>query len=146
MGTFLFDARLIDDKQRGIENEANAFAPHDCTIVAGRLDVTCRCLMELDFMTKESQPSGPDLTSGVALTQFVDGKLLGHVGEEEVLLVQDGSELFAIAAHCSHYHGPLNEGLVVGGTIRCPWHHACFDLRSGDAVRAPAGRSRNGTI
>jgi len=89
-------------------------------------------------MTKESQPSGPDLTSGVALTQFVDGKLLGHVGEEEVLLVQDGSEIFAIAAHCTHYHGPLNEGLMVGGTIRCPWHHACFDLRSGDAVRAPA--------
>jgi len=89
-------------------------------------------------MTKESQPSGPDLTSGVALTQFVDGKLLGHVGEQEVLLVQDGSEIFAIAAHCTHYHGPLNEGLMVGGTIRCPWHHACFDLRSGDAVRAPA--------
>ena len=141
MGTFFFDERLIDDEQERIDNEIDAFTPHDCadrSFVTSRLDVTCRCLMELDFMTKESQPSGPDLTSGVALTQFVDGKLLGHVGEEEVLLVQDGSEIFAIAAHCSHYHGPLNEGLVVGGTIRCPWHHACFDLRSGDAVRAPA--------
>jgi len=141
MGTFFFDERLIDDEQGRIDNEVNAFTPHDCadrSFVTSRLDVKCRCLMELDFMTKESQPSGPDLTSGVALTQFVDGKLLGHVGEEEVLLVQDGSEIFAIAAHCSHYHGPLNEGLMVGGTIRCPWHHACFDLRSGDAVRAPA--------
>ena len=141
MGTFFFDERLIDDEQGRIDNEIDAFTPHDCadrSFVTSRLDVKCRCLMELDFMTKESQPSGPDLTSGVALTQFVDGKLLGHVGEEEVLLVQDGSEIFAIAAHCSHYHGPLNEGLMVGGTIRCPWHHACFDLRSGDAVRAPA--------
>jgi NADPH-dependent 2,4-dienoyl-CoA reductase/sulfur reductase-like enzyme/nitrite reductase/ring-hydroxylating ferredoxin subunit len=83
-------------------------------------------------------PNGPDLTKGVALVDFVDGKLAGHVGDEEVLLVHGRTETFAIAAHCSHYHGPLAEGLVVEDTIRCPWHHACFDLRSGEAVRAPA--------
>jgi NADPH-dependent 2,4-dienoyl-CoA reductase/sulfur reductase-like enzyme len=87
---------------------------------------------------QQSPPKGPDLTKGVALADFVDGKLTGYVGDEEVLLVQGESEIFAVAAHCSHYHGPLAEGLVVGNTIRCPWHHACFDLRSGEAVRAPA--------
>jgi NADPH-dependent 2,4-dienoyl-CoA reductase/sulfur reductase-like enzyme/nitrite reductase/ring-hydroxylating ferredoxin subunit len=87
---------------------------------------------------EQSPPSGPDLTQGVTLAQFVDGKLAGHVGDQEVLLVQSANEVFAIAAHCSHYHGPLAEGLVVEGSIRCPWHHACFDLRSGEAVRAPA--------
>ena len=81
---------------------------------------------------------GPDLTRGVALTDFVDGKLLGHVGDEEVLLVQSGDEIFAVGAHCTHYHGPLAEGLVAGESVRCPWHHACFDLRTGEAVRAPA--------
>ena len=86
----------------------------------------------------QASPSGPDLTKGVALTDFVDGKLLGHVGSDQVLLVRSGGEVFAIDAHCTHYHGPLADGLVVGDTVRCPWHHACFDLRSGEAVRAPA--------
>ena len=87
---------------------------------------------------EQAAPSGPDLTQGVTFADFVDGKLVGHVGDEEVLLVRSGSELFAIGAHCTHYHGPLGDGLVVGDSVRCPWHHACFDLRSGEALRAPA--------
>jgi len=87
---------------------------------------------------EQNTPQGPDLTRGVALADFVDGKLLGHVGDEEVLLVHSGDEIFAISAHCSHYHGPLAEGLVTGESVRCPWHHACFDLRTGEAERAPA--------
>ena len=87
---------------------------------------------------QQAPPAGPDLTQGVALSDFSGATLLGHVGDEDVLLVRSGSEIFAIDAHCSHYHGPLAEGLVVGESIRCPWHHACFDLRTGEAVRAPA--------
>jgi len=87
---------------------------------------------------EQSKPSGPDLTAGVEPSNFNDDMLLGHVGDQDVLLVRAGSEIFAIDAHCSHYHGPLAEGLVVGEGIRCPWHHACFDLRTGKAARAPA--------
>jgi 3-phenylpropionate/trans-cinnamate dioxygenase ferredoxin reductase subunit len=91
-------------------------------------------------MSDSSQPpSGPDLAAGVPLSDLPDGTMLaGHVGDKPVLLVRRGEELFAIGARCTHYSAPLGDGLLVGETVRCPWHHACFDLRTGEAVRAPA--------
>ncbi len=90
-------------------------------------------------MSEASTDGGPDLTQGVPVDNLADGAMLaGRVGDEAVLLVRRGGEFFAVAASCSHYHGPLAEGMIVGDTIRCPWHHACFDLRTGEAVRAPA--------
>ena len=64
--------------------------------------------------------------------------ILGHVAGEAVVLARSGGALFAIGAECSHYHGPLAEGVLVADTVRCPWHHACFSLRTGEALRAPA--------
>jgi NADPH-dependent 2,4-dienoyl-CoA reductase/sulfur reductase-like enzyme/nitrite reductase/ring-hydroxylating ferredoxin subunit len=87
---------------------------------------------------QQAPPAGPDLSQGIALSEFSGATLLGHVGDQDVLLVRSGSEILAIDAHCSHYHGPLAEGVVDGESIRCPWHHACFDLRTGEATRAPA--------
>ena len=90
-------------------------------------------------MSQEQTLHGPDLAQGISLTELADGgTLLGHHGGEEILLVRRGDEIFAVGAHCSHYHGPLADGLVVNDTVRCPWHHAAFDLRTGEAVRAPA--------
>ena len=89
--------------------------------------------------TSQSEATGPDLTLGLATDALADGKMLvGHVGEEAVLLARRGNEFFAIGATCTHYSGPLSEGLMVEDTVRCPWHHACFSLRTGEAVRAPA--------
>jgi len=86
-----------------------------------------------------SQDNGPDLTQGVSTETLADGAMLaGHVGDDAVLVARRGNEYFAIGAECTHYHGPLAEGLMVGDTVRCPWHHACFSLRTGEAVRAPA--------
>src|SRR4051812_42869985 len=83
--------------------------------------------------------TGPDLAAGIAVAGVPEGRLLaGHVGEEAVLLTRQGNEWFAIGAVCSHYSGPLAEGLMVGDTVRCPWHHACFSLRTGQALRPPA--------
>jgi NADPH-dependent 2,4-dienoyl-CoA reductase/sulfur reductase-like enzyme/nitrite reductase/ring-hydroxylating ferredoxin subunit len=94
---------------------------------------------EDDMADQQSKPAGPDLTQGIALTDIADGGMLvGTVGGDEVLLARRGGEVFAVSAHCSHYHGPLAEGLLVGDTVRCPWHHACFSLRTGEALAPPA--------
>ena len=90
-------------------------------------------------MSGAKEQASLDLSKGVAASKLTDGGMvLGRVGEEEVVLARSGDELFAIRAHCSHYRGPLAKGLIVGDTVRCPWHHACFSLRTGEALRAPA--------
>jgi apoptosis-inducing factor 3 len=91
------------------------------------------------MVQEEKKLTGPDLTQGIALDELPDGGMLvGHAGDEQILLVRHGREVFAVGAQCTHYQGPLAEGLLVGDTVRCPWHHACFDLRTGEALRAPA--------
>jgi apoptosis-inducing factor 3 len=90
-------------------------------------------------MGETSSTTGPDLAQGIAIDQLQDGvPLAGHVAGEAALLVRSGERFFAVGATCSHYSGPLADGLVVGHTVRCPWHHACFSLETGEAVRAPA--------
>ncbi len=87
----------------------------------------------------DGKRSGPDLTKGVALSTIADGAmLLGHADGEPALLARRGEEVFAIGAICTHYGAPLEQGLLVEDTLRCEWHHACFSLRSGEALRAPA--------
>jgi NADPH-dependent 2,4-dienoyl-CoA reductase/sulfur reductase-like enzyme/nitrite reductase/ring-hydroxylating ferredoxin subunit len=80
-----------------------------------------------------------DFSKGIAASTLTDGGMIvGRVGAQDVLLARVGDELFAVRAQCSHYRGPLVEGILVGDTVRCPWHHACFSLRTGEALRAPA--------
>jgi len=90
---------------------------------------------------ENTESSGPDLTQGVEILTVPDGTmLLGHARGEAVLLIRHGDEMFAIGAMCTHYGAPLVSGLIVGDTVRCPWHHACFSVTTGEALRAPALR------
>ncbi|HEU4828572.1 MAG TPA: FAD-dependent oxidoreductase [Gemmatimonadales bacterium] len=91
-------------------------------------------------MSDEQAPlTGPDLKEGIAAADVLEGKpLLGHADGEPVIVTRVGTDVFAVGAKCTHYGGPLAEGLVVGDTIRCPWHHAAFSLRTGAPVRPPA--------
>jgi apoptosis-inducing factor 3 len=81
----------------------------------------------------------PDLRVGIESDALADGAILrGRIEDEEAILVRRGEACFAVGAQCTHYHGSLASGLVVDDTIRCPLHHACFNLRTGAALRAPA--------
>src|SRR5438093_4592095 len=86
-----------------------------------------------------SELEGPDFEKGCKSAQVADGEmLLGIAFGEAVLVARRSDELFAIGATCTHYGGPLAKGLMVDCTVRCPWHHARFDLRTGEAIAAPA--------
>jgi NADPH-dependent 2,4-dienoyl-CoA reductase/sulfur reductase-like enzyme/nitrite reductase/ring-hydroxylating ferredoxin subunit len=90
-------------------------------------------------MTDQENKSKPDFRAGVALQSLADGQMVpGQVDGEDALLVRRGEQIFAVGAYCTHYHGALADGLIAGDTVRCPLHHACFSLRSGEALRAPA--------
>ena len=63
----------------------------------------------------------PDLKAGFPFDNLKDGgMILGQVDGEDVILARRGDELFAVGAACTHYHGPLAEGLLVDETVRCP--------------------------
>src|SRR5437016_12876905 len=86
-----------------------------------------------------SELEGPDFERGCGTEKVSDGEmLLGHAFGEAILAARRGEEIFAIGATCTHYGGPLAKGLMVDCTVRCPWHHARFDLRTGEAIGAPA--------
>jgi NADPH-dependent 2,4-dienoyl-CoA reductase/sulfur reductase-like enzyme/nitrite reductase/ring-hydroxylating ferredoxin subunit len=90
-------------------------------------------------MAETPETNKPDFRNGFPVGHLRDGSMIpGQADGEELVLVRRGDEFFAIAAHCTHYGGPLAEGLIVDDTVRCPWHHACFSLRNGEALRAPA--------
>lgn len=83
--------------------------------------------------------TGPDLEKGVGISSVRAGQMIaGHAFGEPVLLAHIEPNWFAVGAKCTHYGAPLAEGVLVGETIRCPWHHACFELRNGAASHAPA--------
>ena len=90
-------------------------------------------------MAEKKDLTGPDLARGIPLTALTDGSMLqGHAKGEPILVARRGGDYFAIGAVCTHYGAPLVEGIIVDDTVRCPWHHACFSLRTGEALRAPA--------
>ena len=90
-------------------------------------------------MSGDGKLDGRDFSAGISLEDLAtNATIAGRVGNEAVLLSKFEDGLFAVSGSCTHYHADLADGLLSRGTVRCPWHHACFDLRSGRALRAPA--------
>jgi len=90
-------------------------------------------------MSDDQKDIGLDLTQWAKVERVPEGEILaGVVGKDRVFVWRNGNGLKVYGVSCPHLGAPLNEGIVVGATIRCPWHHACFDLATGEATAAPA--------
>ena len=88
---------------------------------------------------ESADDAGPDLRVGVPASDLPEGGTLsGSVAGEAVLLARVGGRVHAVGATCTHLGGPLGEGVLVDGQVRCPWHHARFAVATGEAVGAPA--------
>src|SRR5580698_3115025 len=124
---------------RGSSCLTSAFVMLRCSEIPASRSTRAGNCREDEMASEQTASVGPDLAQGISLAELPDdGKLVGTVGQDPVLLVRRGADVFAIGPQCTHYNGPLAEGLLVDDTVRCPWHHACFDLRTGEALRAPA--------
>ena len=90
--------------------------------------------------TDEKALPGPDLgTEGVTVDEVPEGGMLvGHFQGEPVVLIRNRGAVYGMGGKCTHYGGPLGEGLFDGDVVHCPWHHACFKPETGEAVSAPA--------
>ncbi|XP_043526107.1 apoptosis-inducing factor 3-like isoform X2 [Frieseomelitta varia] len=61
---------------------------------------------------------------------------LGETGAK-VLLIKQKGELHAIGTKCTHYGALLHTGALGDGRVRCPWHGACFNIKTGDIEDYP---------
>lgn len=76
---------------------------------------------------------------GSAATLLEDGGMtrLELEGKPVVVARAEGS-YYAFGGNCPHWGAPLNEGVLNGHTLMCPWHHACFDVRTAERLEPPA--------
>ena len=92
-------------------------------------------------MSEPLKASGPELSAGIELSEIPDGGMIAaQVHGAPVVAVRCGEEVFVLAAACGHYGAPLWDGVVIGDEVRCPWHHARFDVRTGENVNPPSPR------
>ena len=60
------------------------------------------------------------------------------VGERQIVLARQGGRIYALDAQCTHLGGPLAEGTLEDGSVRCPWHGSRFALADGWPLEGPA--------
>ena len=91
-------------------------------------------------MGEDTKLKGPDLSKEGIPADAVGNEIpaVGHVDGKPVIVIRTTAGLRAVGGRCTHYGRPLGDGLFDGELIHCPWHHAIFDVATGEAVGAPA--------
>jgi NADPH-dependent 2,4-dienoyl-CoA reductase/sulfur reductase-like enzyme/nitrite reductase/ring-hydroxylating ferredoxin subunit len=79
-----------------------------------------------------------DLKAGIAVEELPDGAIVSGTVDGDAILLCSGGRLHALGGQCTHYHADLAQGLLTGAVLRCPLHHARFNVATGEALCAPA--------
>ncbi|HDS0917355.1 TPA: FAD-dependent oxidoreductase [Pseudomonas putida] len=61
-----------------------------------------------------------------------------QAGNEELIIIRQGDQVHAYQGNCPHAGAPLDEGVVCGGLLVCPWHKAAFAVDDGVVCEPPA--------
>ena len=87
-----------------------------------------------------ARDTGPEaFTPVLAAHEIAEGQMRQvEVAGTPILLARQHGHLYALGATCAHFGGPLDEGTLAEGTVRCPWHGSCFALADGRVVDGPA--------
>ncbi|XP_033905209.3 apoptosis-inducing factor 3-like isoform X2 [Acipenser ruthenus] len=80
-----------------------------------------------------------EITEMVCLeSDLKDGEMREvEVGSHKVLLVRSEGGYSAVGNLCTHYGATLSKGALSGSRVRCPWHGACFNIKTGDIEEYP---------
>uniref|UniRef100_A0A8C1TPA7 Rieske domain-containing protein n=1 Tax=Cyprinus carpio TaxID=7962 RepID=A0A8C1TPA7_CYPCA len=80
-----------------------------------------------------------EITEMVCLeSDLQDGQMKEvEVDQNKILLVRNNGEFTAVGGLCTHYGAPLIKGALVGDRVRCPFHGACFNTKTGDIEEFP---------
>eukprot|EP01122_Echinamoeba_exundans_P000124 TRINITY_DN10108_c0_g1_i1.p1 TRINITY_DN10108_c0_g1~~TRINITY_DN10108_c0_g1_i1.p1 ORF type:complete len:593 (+),score=197.79 TRINITY_DN10108_c0_g1_i1:1858-3636(+) len=85
-------------------------------------------------------PDDDNIIEGVVakFSEMKDGEMREcALGDGKVLVVKDKGQVHAVGSKCTHYGAPMAKGAYLDGRVRCPWHGACFSVKTGDIEDFP---------
>lgn len=82
--------------------------------------------------------SGPGALAAAAAGLSVNQMKLVHAGDERIAVGRTENGYAAFADRCTHRGGPLSDGVLICGTVQCPWHGSQFDVHTGEVKCGPA--------
>ncbi|XP_076107886.1 apoptosis-inducing factor 3-like isoform X2 [Mytilus galloprovincialis] len=104
--------------------------PESASLVSSEIVVQVSSEADIDMSSVEAVVCGVD--------DLKDGEMREvDVGEGKALLVKENGQFYAIGNKCTHYGAPLAKGALNNGRVRCPWHGACFNVKTGDIEDFP---------
>ncbi|XP_052074366.1 apoptosis-inducing factor 3-like isoform X1 [Mytilus californianus] len=104
--------------------------PESASLVSSELVVQVSSEVDIDMASVEAVVCEVD--------DLKDGEMREvDVGEGKALLVRENGQFYALGNKCTHYGAPLAKGALNNGRVRCPWHGACFNVKTGDIEDFP---------